>query len=84
MTELCETKPGAVLKDAKQPGETRPEKWDWVEHSIWTERMLEALAKGVKGGVWFSLIDKVFRPGTLYAAWATVKNQPGTRSSALA
>ena len=27
--------------------------------------MLEALEKGVKGGVWFSLIDKVYRPTTL-------------------
>jgi RNA-directed DNA polymerase len=67
-----------VLKEAKQPGETRPVKWDWVEHSIWTERMLEALVKGVKGGVWFSLIDKVFRLGTLYAAWATVKRNGGS------
>ena len=78
MTELAETKPGAVLKEAKQPGEALPVKWDWVEHSIWTERMLEALVKGVKGGVWFSLIDKVFRPGTLYAAWATVKRNGGS------
>jgi len=53
-------------------------KWDWVDHSIWTERMLEALEKGVKGGVWFSLIDKVYRPGTLYAAWATVKRNAGS------
>jgi len=53
-------------------------KWDWVEHSIWTERMLEALVKGVKGGVWFSLIDKVFRSETLYAAWATVKRNGGS------
>ena len=29
---------------------------DWVERTIWTDRMLEALAKGVKGGIWsFSL-----------------------------
>jgi RNA-directed DNA polymerase len=73
-----EVKPGAVLKEAKQPGETLSKKWDGVEHSIWTERMLEALVKGVKGGVWFSLIDKVFRPGTLYAAWATVKRNGGS------
>jgi hypothetical protein len=53
-----EDKPGAVLKEAKRPGEALPIEWDWVEHSIWTERMLEALAKGVKGGTWFSLIDK--------------------------
>jgi RNA-directed DNA polymerase len=40
--------------------------------------MLEALMKGVKGGVWFSLIDKVFRTGTLSAAWATVKRNGGS------
>jgi RNA-directed DNA polymerase len=78
MARLNEAKPGVVLKEAKQPGETLPARWDWVEPSIWTERMLEALAKGVKGGVWFSLIDKVFRPGTLYVAWAKVKRNGGS------
>jgi RNA-directed DNA polymerase len=75
---MDEVKPGAVLKEAKQPGETLPLEWDWVEHSIWTQRMLEALVKGVKGGVWFSLIDKIYRPQTLYAAWATVKRNGGS------
>jgi RNA-directed DNA polymerase len=51
---------------------------DWVERSIWTDRMLEALDKGVKGGVWFSLIDKVYRPTTLYAAWQAVKRNGGS------
>ncbi len=37
----------------------------WVEASIWTERMLAALENGVKGGKWFSLIDKVSRLRTL-------------------
>ena len=55
---------------AKQTGEARSS--DWVERSIWTDRMLEALVKGVKGGVWFSLIDKVYRPSTLQAAWQAV------------
>jgi RNA-directed DNA polymerase len=40
--------------------------------------MLEALDKGVKGGVWFSLIDKVYRPTTLYAAWQAVKRNGGS------
>jgi RNA-directed DNA polymerase len=35
--------------------------------------MLEALVKGVKGGVWYSLIDKIQRPETLNAAWIAVK-----------
>jgi hypothetical protein len=43
---------------SKQSGEAYPVEWGWVEHSVWTERMLEALRNGVKGGVWFSLIDK--------------------------
>ena len=60
----------------KQTGETQT--MDWVERSVWTDRMLEALDKGVKGGVWFSLIDKVYRPKTLYAAWQTVKRNGGS------
>jgi len=64
-----------------QAEEPHPSKWDWVEHSVWTERMLEALEKGVKGGVWFSLMDKVYRPSTLYAAWLTVKANKGSAGS---
>jgi RNA-directed DNA polymerase len=37
--------------------------------------MLEALEKGVKGGVWFSLIDKVHRPQVLLAAWHQVRGK---------
>jgi len=29
-----------------------------VERTVWTDRMLEALEQGVKGGVWFSLIGR--------------------------
>jgi len=39
--------------------------------------MLAALENGVKGGVWFSLIDKVFAPGNLRAAWAKVQDNAG-------
>ena len=34
----------------------------WAEASIWTDRMVSALGNGVKGGKWFSLVDKVIRP----------------------
>ena len=61
----------------KQAGEIQAGKWDWVERSVWNNRMLEALDKGVKGGSWFSLIDKVVRPRTLLAAWALVKANTG-------
>lgn len=49
----------------------------WVEASIWTERMISALGNGVKGGRWFSLIDKVYAPSTLALAWAKVQANGG-------
>lgn len=76
-----ERKPVIVSNETKQTGETRPTKWDWVERSVWTDRMLEALEKGVKGGVWFSLIDKVYRPTTLHVAWHMVKANKGSAGS---
>jgi RNA-directed DNA polymerase len=76
-----EAQPAPVSETAMQAGETRPDQWAWVERSVWTERMLEALEKGVKGGVWFSLIDKVYRPSTLYAAWLSVKANKGSAGS---
>lgn len=66
---------------AKQSGDARPAEWGWVEQSVWTERMLEALRNGVKGGIWFSLIDKVWRPATLEAAWRTVRRNGGSAGS---
>jgi len=39
--------------------------------------MLAALEQGVKGGRWFSLVDKVYAPATLRAAFATVKANQG-------
>ena len=49
----------------------------WAEPAVWTERMLTALAQGVKGGVWFSLIDKVYAPANLVAATAKVVANQG-------
>ncbi|HXH50599.1 MAG TPA: group II intron reverse transcriptase/maturase [Terriglobia bacterium] len=39
--------------------------------------MLAALENGVKGGQWFSLIDKVYRAETLKAAWQKVAANGG-------
>ena len=49
----------------------------WAEASIWTERMVSALGNGVKGGKWFSLIDKAIRPATLALAWQRVARNQG-------
>lgn len=76
-----ERKPAKVSEMTKQAGEARPTEWGWMERSVWTERMLEALEKGVKGGVWFSLIDKIYRPSTLKKAWKRVKTNKGSAGS---
>src|SRR5262249_25309266 len=49
----------------------------WAEPAVWTERMLTALEQGVKGGVWFSLIDKVYAPANLAVATAKVVANQG-------
>ncbi len=61
---------------ATQAGEVRV-RWAWTEAAVWTERMLTALEQGVKGGKWFSLIDKVYRPANLRGAFARVKANRG-------
>ena len=66
----------ARVPGATQAGEVRA-RWAWTEPSVWTDRMLTALDEGVKGGVWFSLIDKVYAERTLRAAWQHVKANGG-------
>jgi RNA-directed DNA polymerase len=39
--------------------------------------MVAALENGVKGGRWYSLMDKVYAPATLAAAWARVRANGG-------
>src|ERR1700736_6773209 len=65
----------AVPARATQGVEARD--WSWVEDTVWTERMVSALVNGVKGGRWYSLMDKVFAPDTLDAAWERVSANKG-------
>ncbi|MCP4380821.1 MAG: group II intron reverse transcriptase/maturase, partial [Hyphomicrobiales bacterium] len=39
--------------------------------------MVSALVNGVKGGVWYSLMDKVYAEATLSAAWMKVRANGG-------
>jgi RNA-directed DNA polymerase len=64
----------AVSARATRDAEAR---WSWVEASVWTERMVSALDNGVKGGRWYSLMDKVYAPATLKAAWQKVRANGG-------
>ena len=70
-----EEQPAAVPR-AKQVGET-PYRWCWVEPTVWTDRMLTALDEGVKGQVWYSLIDKVYSGSNLRAAMIRVEANKG-------
>jgi RNA-directed DNA polymerase len=76
MTEPAETEPEAVPARATRDGDILL-RWSWVELRVWTERMLTALETGVKGGKWFSLIDKVHTVRTLKAAFSQVACNKG-------
>lgn len=52
-------------------------RWAWTERTVWTERMLTALEEGVKGGVWFSLSDKVWLKSNLLASYQKVADNKG-------
>jgi len=71
-----EEQPTLVPDAAKQVGDIR-DRWSWVEPSVWTDRMLTTLEKGVKGGKWFSLIDKVYSEKNLRSAFVRVKRNKG-------
>jgi RNA-directed DNA polymerase len=70
MTGSKQTEASAVPARATQGAEVRKD--TWMEATVWTERMVLALVNGVKGGRWYSLMDKVFAPATLEAAWDKV------------
>lgn len=72
-----EDPPAAVpARSDKQAGESLWEDHK-AEHGVWSEKMLRTLARGVKGGKWFSLSDKVYSERTLSLAWEKVKSNAG-------
>jgi RNA-directed DNA polymerase len=76
MTDTTEHQPEAVPARATRAGETLL-RWGWAEPTVWTERMLTALEEGVKGGRWYSLMDKVHPERTLNAAFVRVAANHG-------
>lgn len=64
------------VRKLERGGQTESQ-WHWVEPSVWTERMLEALERGVTGGKWHSVIDKVTRETSLEVAWKQVEARKG-------
>ena len=74
-TEIADSTVRATARPETNPDD--PRTWAWVTASVWTERMLAALGNGVRGGKWHSLIDKVYAPQTLWAAWQRVAANHG-------
>jgi RNA-directed DNA polymerase len=66
-----------TVLEAATPVEEAGPKRPKTEPCVWTERMLAALERGVKGGKWFSLIDKVTNRKTLNRAWELVRSNRG-------
>jgi RNA-directed DNA polymerase len=68
--QTTENKPASVGRKGhsptfpKQAGEAQDTQ-DWVERTVWTERMLERLAASQEQTVWYSLWDKVWNPANL-------------------
>lgn len=73
--------PSRVASEPKPDGEALRQRWPWVEAEVWTERMLEALERGVKGGRWYALIDKVYEPRALQRACTRVCGNAGAAGS---
>lgn len=69
-----------VTEVPKQAKEDRV-RWTWTEPSVWSSRMLSALESGVKGGKWYSLIDKIYRRKTLEKAFERVRKNGGAAGS---
>jgi RNA-directed DNA polymerase len=78
MTGNEPNQPPAVPAKAKQGGADPRPSWDWVEGSVWTKQMLATLNQGIKGGKWYSLIDKVWKEENLDSALrAVIRNKGG-------
>lgn len=68
---------GLAITEEERTRWARQQRWAWSEELIWTDSMLTALENGVKGGKWFSLIDKAYRPTVLKNAWKKVQANKG-------
>lgn len=76
MTDDQKAGPAGVTgpKQPKQAGDIR-ERWWWIEHEVWTERMLTRLEASEPTTVWFGLWDKVIAERNLEAGfWAVWRN----------
>ena len=77
MTNGASGAQSATVPPAATPADAIQARWAWVAPEVWTPRMLTALDRGVRGGRWHTLIDKVYALPTLRAALTRVKANRG-------
>ena len=73
-----ETNRAAIVAGATPPPQAADirDRWWWVEHSVWTDRMLTRLEQSEPTTKWFRLWDKVLAERNLQAAfWAVWRNE---------
>ena len=76
----CPARPGLHKSEKPPPIPVkvqRRSRWAWAEASVWTDRIVAALEYGVQGGVWFSLMDKVYHRKNLWACWCKAAENHG-------
>jgi RNA-directed DNA polymerase len=67
----------ATVPFQSTPAEQPPTVREWAHRVVWTDRMLNALEQGVRGGKWHTLIDKVYQPSNLWLASLHVLGNQG-------
>jgi RNA-directed DNA polymerase len=72
------TVPFSAASRAGEPEKRSPrEISSWANRHVWTDRMLDALTVGVRGGKWHALIDKVYSKLNLYMSARKVVGKRG-------
>ena len=77
MTDTTPTSESVLVPDGAKRADAVRARWGWVAPEVWTDRMLTALEQGVRGGRWYTLMDKVVALPTLRAAFTRVKANRG-------
>jgi RNA-directed DNA polymerase len=75
MAKPTDLKPATVPFGATPAGQP-PTLEEWVNRQVWTDRMLDALRNGVRGGKWHTLYDKVYnRTNLTLASYDVLENK---------
>jgi len=67
----------AASRAEELEGKSPREISSWANRVVWTDRMLDALTVGVRGGKWHALIDKVYSELNLFVAARRVVGKKG-------